>query len=381
MSKVAISVGADAANAPWVEELWQQIIGKVGRMSESIGADFPYISYNGKYNSEEADWWTNGFWPGLLWLVYRESKDDQLKDTAAQIEAKMDTVLTDFYPLHHDVGFMWSLCSVAQYKLLGCEISKRRAMTAASHLVGRFNAKGQFIRAWNQPERVGWAIIDCMMNLPLLYWASEESGDPRFKHVAAFHADTTLREFLRPDGSSHHIVCFDPESGEREAALGGQGYSPDSAWSRGTAWALYGMALSARYTGDQRYIDAAKRAAHFFLANVPEDGLPPWDFRAPWEEGMAMDSSASACAASGMLELSLLVPEGESELYRRAAEKLIFKLNEKYTTWDDPSEEAILRMGTANRPKKTHVNVPMIYGDYFFAEAVCKLRGVHDTFW
>lgn len=381
MSKMDENVGAGASSTQWVDEIWHKIIGKVERMNESIGSYFPYISANGKYNREEADWWTNGFWPGLIWLVYRESKDEQLKDTAAQIEEKMDTVLTDFYPLHHDVGFMWSLSSVAQYKLLGCESSKRRAMTAASHLVGRYNAKGRFIRAWNQPERVGWAIIDCMMNLPLLYWASQESGDPRFRHVAALHADTTLREFLRPDGSSHHIVCFDPETGERQEALGGQGYSPDSAWSRGTAWALYGMALSARYTGDERYLDAAKRAAHFFLANVPDDGLPPWDFRAPWEEGMAMDSSASACAASGMLELSLLVPKGESELYRRAAEKLILKLNDKYTAWDDSSEEAILRMGTANRPKQTYVNVPMIYGDYFFAEAVCKLRGIHDTFW
>lgn len=368
-------------NTPWIDELWHKINDKVERMNASIGADFPYISYNGKYNSEDPDWWTNGFWPGLLWLVYRESKNDLFKDTADQIEALMDPVLLDFYPLHHDVGFMWSLCSVAQYKLLGNETSKRRAMTAASHLVGRYNAKGQFIRAWNQPERTGWAIIDCMMNLPLLYWASEETGDPRFRHVAVLHADTTLREFLRPDGSTHHIVCFDPETGERQEALGGQGYSPDSAWARGTAWALYGMALSARYTGDQRYIDAAKRAAHFFLANVPEDGLPPWDFRAPWEEDMAMDSSATACAASGMLELSLLVPKGESELYRQAAEKLIFKLNERYTSLDDPNEEAILRMGTANRPKKTHVNVPMIYGDYFFVEAVCKLRGIHDTFW
>lgn len=365
----------------WEDEIWQKIIGKVERMNETIGVSFPYISESGKYNQEDADWWTNGFWPGLLWLVYRETGNESLKDTASLIEANMDAVLTDYYPLHHDVGFMWSLCSVANYKLSGNELSKRRAMTAASHLAGRFNLQGQFIRAWNQPERVGWAIIDCMMNLPLLYWASQESGDPRFSHVATAHANTTLREFLRADGSTQHIVCFDPWTGERLEALGGQGYSPDSAWSRGTAWALYGMALCARYTGDSRYIDAAKRAAHFFLANVPEDGLPPWDFRAPWEEGMAMDSSASACAASGMLELSLLVPESESAHYRDSAEKLLYKLNERYTAWDDPNEEAILRMGTANRPKNTYVNVPIIYGDYFFAEAICKLRDVNKTFW
>ncbi|WP_281889898.1 glycoside hydrolase family 88 protein [Paenibacillus sp. YYML68] len=367
--------------AGWTDEVWTKIINKVEVMCKSIGSEFPYISCEGKYNREEADWWTNGFWPGLLWLVYRETNEEGLKEAAAQAEAGMDCVLSDYYPLHHDVGFMWSLSSVAQYKLLGSELSKRRAMTAASHLVGRYNAMGQFIRAWNHPERVGWAIIDCMMNLPLLYWASQESGDPRFRHVAAMHANTTLREFLRPDGSSHHIVCFDPETGERREALGGQGYSPDSAWSRGTAWTIYGMALSARYTGDVRYVDAAKRAAHFFLANVPEDGLPPYDFRAPWQEGMGMDSSATACAASGMLELSLLVSECEAALYRSAAEKLLHRLNERYTALDDPNEEAILRMGTANYPRNIHINVPMIYGDFFFVEAICKLRGVRDTFW
>ncbi|WP_308635327.1 glycoside hydrolase family 88 protein [Paenibacillus silvisoli] len=365
----------------WADDIWRRIISKVERMNMLIGASFPYVSYDGKYNREEADWWTNGFWPGLLWLVYRETRDDSLMETASTIEAMMDPVLTDFYPLHHDVGFMWNLSSVARYKLMGDEVSKRRAMTAASHLAGRFNLKGQFIRAWNQPERVGWAIIDCMMNLPLLHWASEQSGDPRFRHIAVAHADTALREFIRPDGSAHHIVCFDPETGERVEALGGQGYSPDSAWARGTAWALYGMALSARYSRDYRYIDAAQRSAQFFLAHVPEDGLPPWDFLAPWEEGMAMDSSAAACAASGLLELSLLLPESESDYYRQSAENLLRRLNDRYTAWDNTAEEAILTMGTANRPKMTHVNVPMIYGDYFFAEAIGKLRGMRDTFW
>lgn len=370
-----------SANPAWLEHTWGKICDKAEKMCESIGADFPYASYHGRYNREAADWWTNGFWPGLLWLVYRETKNDRLREIAALTETKMDIVLYDFYPLHHDVGFMWSLSSVAQYKLLGSGDSRRRALTAASHLAGRFNPMGRFIRAWNQPERVGWAIIDCMMNLPLLYWASEETSDPRFRHIAKLHADTTLREFLRPDGSSHHIVCFDPETGERLEALGGQGYSPDSAWSRGTAWAIYGMALSARYTGDVRYIDAAKRSAHFFLANLPEDGLPPWDFRAPREKGMALDSTASACAASGMLELSLLVQPSEASLYQNAAERLLRKLDQRCSAWDDPNEEAILRFGTANSPRKTHVNVPIIYGDYFFAEAIGKLRGIKDTFW
>lgn len=371
----------DAATLAWADDIWSLIVGKVDRTSARIGAGFPYISIDGQYNEEDADWWTNGFWPGLLWLIYRETKDERLRKLAEDVETRMDEPLHAFEPLHHDVGFMWSLTSVAQYKLLGSERSKVRALTAASHLAGRYNARGRFIRAWNQPERIGWAIIDCMMNLPLLYWASQETGDPRFKHIAVEHADTTLREFTRPDGSTHHIVCFDPETGERLEALGGQGYAPDSAWSRGTAWSLYGMALSARYTGETRYADAAKRAAHFFLASLPDDCLPPYDFRAPFEDGMGMDSSAPAIAASGMLELGLLVPAAEAALYRGAAERILRGLNESCAVWNDPQEEGILRMGTANFPRRTYVNNPMIYGDYFFAEAICKLRGRTDIFW
>lgn len=365
----------------WAEERWNRIVDKVGRTSKRIGASFPYASVNGQYNDEPSDWWTNGFWPGLLWLIYRETGDERLKAIADEVETKMDEPLQAFEPLHHDVGFMWSLSSVAQYRLTGNEKSKLRALTVASHLAGRFNLKGGFIRAWNPQERIGWAIIDCMMNLGLLYWASETTEDPRFRHVAMAHADMTLRDIVRPDGSTNHIVCFDPETGARLESRGGQGYAPDSAWSRGTAWALYGMAISARYTKEERYILAAKRTAHFFLANVPDNGLPPYDFRAPWEEGMGMDASASLCAADGMLELSLLLPEAEAAMYRDAAYRLLRRVDETCGAWDDPKEEGLMRFSTANFPRRTHVNVPIIYADFFFAEAVCKLRGKTDIFW
>lgn len=364
----------------WAERIWDQIVQKVEKTSLRIGDSFPYASIDGQYNDEPEDWWTNGFWPGLLWLIYRETNNQRLMELAVSCENKLDKPLQEYIPLHHDVGFMWCLSSVAHYKLLASDESRRRALTAASHLAGRFNPKGRFIRAWNQPERTGWAIIDCMMNLSLLNWASEETGDPRFKHIAMEYADTVLREFIRPDGSVHHIVCFNPETGERKEALGGQGYSPDSAWARGASWALYGMAISARYTRETRYLDAARKVAAFFLSNLPEDGAPPWDFRAPKEEA-ALDTTASACAASGLLEISCLVPASEASYYYRAGATIIKSLHEHYSTFDDHNEEGLLRMGTANYPKRHYVNVPIIYGDYFFAEAICKLRGKTDTFW
>ncbi|MNQ81501.1 Unsaturated glucuronyl hydrolase [compost metagenome] len=218
------------------------------------------------------------------------------------------------------------------------------------------------------------------MNLPLLYWASETTNDPRFRHIAVAHADTVLREFIRPDGSSHHIICFDPETGERIEGRGGQGYSPDSAWARGTSWALYGMALSYRYTGEQRYLEAAKRVAHFYIANMPADAAPIWDFRAPAESETVFDTSAAACAASGLLEISRAVSESEYGLYSEAAKRMLLMLTEQFVTWSE-DEEGILTMATANFPKQTFVNVPIIYGDYFYAEAIAKLRGRTELFW
>ncbi|NOU71972.1 glycosyl hydrolase [Paenibacillus sp. LMG 31458] len=365
---------------PWVEEVWNKVVAKVERTSKRIGSTFPYVSLDGKYNAEPAEWWTAGFWPGLLWLIYRENGNKDLLDIAVSCEEQMDEPLLGYEKLHHDVGFMWSLASVAQYKLVGTDRSRQRGLMAASHLASRYNVKGQFIRAWNGENQQGWAIIDCLLNLPLLYWASETAGDPRFRHIAVSHADTVLREFIRPDGSSHHIVCFDPETGERIEARGGQGYSPDSAWSRGTAWALYGMALSCRYTGHARYLDAAKRAAHFFIANMDANLAPYWDFRAPREEETAYDTSAAACAASGLLEISRLVPEHEAQVYTEAAKRILCMLIERYATWDE-EEEGILTMATANFPKRTFVNVPIIYGDFFFAEALAKLRGRTELFW
>ena len=368
------------SNEIWQEELWNKIVNKVSRTSQRIGNTFPYVSIDGKYDAQPAHWWTSGFWPGLLWLVYRETQDERLKEIAISCEEQMDTPLLGFDELHHDVGFMWSLTAVAQYKLLLSAQSKRRGLIAASHLVGRFNVKGNFIRAWNGADQQGWAIIDCLMNLPLLYWASETTNDPRFKHIAKLHADMALREFIRPDGSAHHIVCFDPETGARLEARGGQGYSPDSAWARGTTWALYGMALSYRYTRDEAYLQAAKKVAHFFLANLPDDGVPFWDFRAPLQADMAMDSTSSAIAASGLIELSRLVPEAEQKLYFHAGERILRLLDENYSAWDE-DEEGLLLKGTANFPKNTYVNIPHIYGDYFFAEAVAKLRGQRELFW
>jgi unsaturated chondroitin disaccharide hydrolase len=369
----------------WVDEAWQQTIEKISRTSQTIGAQFPHASVNGSYVCEPPNWWTAGFWPGLLWLIYRDTKDEQLKSIAEQCEYQLDQVIMDYVRLDHDIGFMWTLTSVARYKVLQAEDAKRRGLLAANLLAARFNVKGNFIRAWNPwregEDNSGWAIIDCLMNLPLLYWASETSGDPRYKHLAMEHADTVLKHFIRPDGSVYHIVRFDAETGEWIEALGGQGYAAESAWSRGAAWAIYGMALSYQYTGEKRYVHAAQRVAHFFIAHLPEDQVPVWDFRIPQEIFPYRDSSAGACAACGLLLIADQVDSVEAPAYRRAAEQMLFSLYAHYGAWDNPQEEGLILSGTSHYPEGKNVNVPLIYGDYFFVEGLSRLKGFTERFW
>ena len=369
----------------WVEEAWRRTLAKTKWTNERIGASFPHASQGGRYVLEEPHWWTAGFWPGMLWLLYEGGGDGEFRRTAEACEEKLDAVLDGYDRLDHDLGFMWLLTSVANDKLNGGESSRRRAFKAANYLAGRFNPQGRYIRAWNPwnegEDNSGYAIIDCAMNVNLLYWASRESGDPRYRHVAEAHMGTVLKHFIRPDGSVRHIVRFDPETGEVAEYIGGQGYGPESAWSRGTAWALYGLALAYHHTGREEYANAAKQVAHFFLSQLPEDRVPHWDFRAPEETKHLRDSSAGACAACGLLLLGSLLPEAERDSYRIAGERILESLYVHYGSFEDPAEEGLILHGTSHYPERKNMDVPLIYGDYFFVEGLARLRGARMIPW
>ena len=209
-----------------------------------------------------------------------------------------------------------------------------------------------------------------MMNLPLLYWASEETGDPRFGQIARAHADRAQECFVRADGSVNHIVEFDPETGEMVRTYGGQGYGVGSSWTRGQSWGLYGFTLSYIHTKDEKYLNTARRIAHYYIANIPDSGKIPVDFRqpadCPWE-----DSTAAAIAACGLLELSKYVEERDSMVYRKAAMKLLQTLDAERCSWDSDTDE-LLEKCTAAYHDKEH-EFPIIYGDYYFIEAVMKI--------
>lgn len=377
----------------WAESMLQKVREKMEWVSAKNSTKIPYTTdENGSYDdrSDESSerniddglcWWTNGFWGGIMWLLYQDTKDQRYVDIARVSEKKMEKCFHTFYGLHHDVGFMFQPTAVADYRLTKNNDAKRIAMIAANLLAGRFNPAGRFIRAWNNvgdSDTRGWAIIDCMFNISLLYWASEESGDPRFRQIATMHADTVMNNFVRPDGSVCHIVEFHPETGEMIKSHGGQGYAEGSSWTRGQGWALYGFANSYAHTGKQEYLDTAKRVAHYCIANIPQSGIIPVDFRQPEEP--AWEDSCGACViAGGLLELANHVPELEKDMYVRAAVKILKAIAETRADWSENCDAIVQNCSGAYHDKRHHFT--MVYADYFFIEALYKLAGTGVLLW
>jgi unsaturated chondroitin disaccharide hydrolase len=356
-----------------INHWWNQIQQKVDQMIVQIGDKCPHATHNGVYDNTRLDWWTSGFWPGILWILHDMTKKDKYREIAWSWDERIEQYFLQENRFHHDVGFQFLTTAVIKYKITGDESAKRRALQVANVLAGRFNLAGRFIRAWNQPERVGWSIIDTMMNLSILYWASNELNDPRFSQIANAHADTVARHVIREDGASHHVTVFDPTTGGCLGYQRGQGYSPTSSWSRGQAWAIYGFAAASRNTGNASYLKMAQKAATYFISCLPEDYVSHWDFRIPDLTGEPRDSSATSIAASGLLEISKQLPIEEGRWYQSAAEKMLKSLTTRYSALDRKDQQGILLEGTGAKPKEENVNVSLIYGDYYYVEAMAKL--------
>lgn len=373
-------------NRGWAAHVFAKVdqkMSKVTLRSRDKLADGVDSSYSHK--SVPAIGWTSGFWGALNIMLYNYTKNPSYLATALRSEELLDEALGDFEKLYHDVGFMWHILSGAIYRITGSEDSKNRNLMAASALFSRFvmyeDAPGGFIRAWNHKwqghDVENWSIIDCLMNLPILYWASDVMNDDRFTRLAKAHADMALRDHLRADGSIAHIAEHNRTTGELVATYGGQGYEVGSSWSRGQAWGLYGFTLSYLHTKEQRYLDAAKKVANYFIANCSDDWLPRVDFRAP-SEPVLYDSTAGACAACGLIELAKALPEGEGGMYMNAAINILKALEENFMDYN-PDHDNMLGYGTVLYPNKPQqwnvVHISIIYADYFFTEALLKILG------
>lgn len=391
----------------WAKEVAEKIKKKSLVVADRSRHKIPYTTENGLFNdcSEGGAicWWTNGFYGGMMWQLYHATGEELYKEIAMEIEEKLDRNLMTFWGMDHDSGFKWLTTAVANYRLTGSEQAYNRGRLAADNLMGRFNLAGRFLRAWNDSEecsRAGWAIIDCMMNLPLLYWAYEETKDPRYLQVAVAHADTAEKYFIRPDGSANHIVEFDPFTGEFIKSHGGQGVGEGSSWTRGQAWAIYGFALSYLHTKNVKYLNVACKVADFFLASTPDTGFIPVDFRQP-ADCVLEDSTAAAIAACGMLEIARMLQEDEVQMqgaagsdkvktqiglsavqadkYFDAAIFMLQKLAEYRCNWSEDCDN-ILEKCTAAFHDKEH-EFAIIYGDYYFMEAIFKLTGEELFIW
>lgn len=325
--------------------------------------------------------WMPSFFTGEVLLAYEYSKDKRYLDWLEQFEKVYEEkVFLHPEQTMHDLGFLYLPYAVGLWNVTKKKSYRDMALKAADELAKRFSVKGGFIRAWGkngdmQDPRAGEAIIDCMMNIPLLFWASKETGIPIYEEIAKRHADTTFHYFMREDGSLYHAYRFDVHTGEPMWGCNYCGYSDESFWARGCAWAIYGFVIAYTYTGKQRYLDISVRLLKRFQKECEneEDGIPLWDFRLPFGIQERKDTSAAAIVASAAYELAECTSDRE---YRDYAEKLLHTLMKKQYFDQDVNVPGILR-------ESNGLGHYTLFGDFFFMEALMKaMNGVgSDIIW
>lgn len=337
----------------------------------------PRSFVNGEMTTSDSRWWCSGFFPGVLWYLYEYSSDQEILKYARQytVRVEREKYTTD----NHDVGFI--LCSSFGngLRLTGDITYREVLLTGAISLATRYNPETGLIRSWDF-NRDKWqypVIIDNMMNLELLLWAAKTSGDSALRHIAVSHADKTLENHYRPDFSCYHVVSYDTVSRLPHARQTHQGYSDESAWSRGQSWGLYGYTMVFRETGDVRYLEQAKQIASFLInhANMPDDFIPYWDFNAPGIPNEPRDASAAAIMASALIELSQHVDKNQSSKYLKVAEKQIRTLaSPDYSAALGENGNFILKHSVGSKPHNSEVDVPLTYADYYYTEALIRYK-------
>ena len=361
-------------NRQWIEDTFARIDTKFQQVAVRSRDKLPYTSIEGKhddYSTKDVAWWTNGFFGGMMWLLYERTKEQVYRDTAIKSESLLNGAFANVQELHHDVGFMWHILSGANYRLTGDLSSRNTNLLVANLLMARYNVEGDFIRCWNGPGTEGLTIIDCMMNIPLLYWAHRETGDHRYRDIAMRYADMAMRDHVRDDGSVNHIVVHDTHSVKVLGTMAGQGYSIGSSWSRGVSWALYGFTLSYIHTGKERYLEVARRVAkHFIEETKSTDWLPRLDFRQP-ATPLYYDSTAGAIASCGLIELARILPD-DAEYYLGSALSILKAMDDKWCDYSIDTDSMLLM---ASERYTSGIHMPIIYGDYYYVEAITKLLG------
>jgi hypothetical protein len=334
-----------------------------------------YSTNTGRLETSDAGWWTSGFYPGTLFYLYEFSHDTALLREATD---RLQLLQKEQYNKGtHDLGFMLYCSFGNALRITGRPEYKDVLLTGARSLSTRFNATVGCIRSWDSPPWHYPVIIDNMMNLELLFWATHMSGDSSFYHIAVTHANTTMRNHFHPDYSSFHVVDYDTATGAVIAKRTAQGYSDSSAWARGQSWGLYGYTTAYQWTHDQRYLEQARHIAHFILAHLPADKIPYWDYNAPGIPNVLRDASAGAVLASALIHLCHDVPSGEARGYLDVAEQIIVNLSSNtYKAVVGSNGGFILRHSVGNLPGRSEIDVPLTYADYYFVEAMLRYKAL-----
>jgi len=374
-------------DAPLVERSLEFILTKIDQNLATFGERFPApSSVGGAYAPIENIEWTNGFWTGMLWLAYEVTRDRHYLNAAqAHVMSFKHRVDSKINVDHHDLGFLYTLSCVSAYKLTGSDVAKDAALKAARLLLRRYLPAAGIIQAWgdlSDPAQRGRMIIDCNLNLPLLYWASEVTGDQTFRHAADTHIARAAAYIVRSDASTFHTFYMDAETGKPLHGKTHQGYSDSSCWARGQAWGIYGFPLVYRYNADAGLIALSKKLANYFLNRLPDDGICYWDLH--FTSGAEpRDSSAAAIAACGLLEIERSLPllDPHRALYQGAAWAMVRQLSQTYLTTDSPTANGVLKHAVYHMPNRVGVDESCIWGDYFYFEALVRLSRVWRPYW
>lgn len=333
-----------------------------------------------KFETSNSGWWCSGFYPGTLSYLYEYTSDAALWEEAARAEKLLEK--EQFNKGTHDLGFMMYCSFGNANRLKPSKEYDEILMNSAKSLSTRFNPTVGCIQSWNANAKWKFpVIIDNMMNLELLFWATRHSGDSSFYKIAVTHANTTIKNHYRPDYSSYHVVDYDPSNGAVAHRVTHQGYADYSAWARGQAWGLYGFTVTYRFTRDRKYLTHATKVANFIInhPSMPADMIPYWDYNTPEIPATYRDASAAAITASALLELSKYVDQPTSMKYVSVAEKIIRSLSSKtYTAPYGENGGFILKHSTGHLPGNSEVDVPLTYADYYYVEAMMRYKAMKE---
>ena len=328
---------------------------------------------DGSLDTRKSSWWCSGFFGGSLWFIYERTKQPAMREAAHRWTMAVAKEQTNTGT--HDLGFMLYCPFGNGYRLTKNPAYKPVMLTGAKSLATRFHPDYGVIKSWNKfRDKYDYpVIIDNMMNLEFLFWAANQSGDKSLYNVAVSHADSTLKNHFRPDHSAYHVLCYAP-GGKVLAKLNHQGYSDESAWSRGQAWALYGYTVTYRETKDPKYLEQARRIANFILnhPNLPADKIPYWDYNAPEIPNEERDASAGAIAASALLELSTFGGSSAKTYYQSAVQMLQSLSGPEYRAKLGENNNFILKHSVGAKSLKSEINTPIVYADYYYLEALLR---------